>query len=101
MLILADKLTGSIDSKSAQMPIDMISNLNKDWELLYLWLIIDLLQLVTVIGFYLSKIVKIFKELVICENIWGEFFNKILYVLALLWGVLEMYTKLTKSNAKK
>jgi len=34
MLILADKLTGSIDSKSAQIPIDMISNLNQDWELI-------------------------------------------------------------------
>ena len=70
-LILADEPTGALDSKAAQMLIEMISNLNRDLEATIL--------MVTHDG-------KIFTELVRGTNTRRQFFNKILDVVALLGG---------------
>lgn len=85
-LILADEPTGALDSKSAQMLIEMISNLNKDLDATILMVTHD-----SFTASYCNRILfikdgKIFTELVRGENTRRQFFNKILDVVALLGG---------------
>lgn len=85
-LILADEPTGALDSKSAQMLIEMISNLNKDLDSTILMVTHD-----SFTASYCNRILfikdgKIFTELVKGENTRRQFFNKILDVVALLGG---------------
>ncbi|SHH95873.1 putative ABC transport system ATP-binding protein [Clostridium collagenovorans DSM 3089] len=88
-LILADEPTGSLDSKSAQMLIEMISNLNKDLTTTILMVTHD-----SFTASYCNRILfikdgKIFTELVKGEYTRRQFFNKILDVVALLGGDLR------------
>ena len=85
-LILADEPTGALDSKSAQMLIEMISNLNKDLDATILMVTHD-----SFTASYCNRILfikdgKIFTELARGENTRRQFFNKILDVVALLGG---------------
>ena len=85
-LILADEPTGALYSKSAQMLIEMISNLNKDLDATILMVTHD-----SFTASYCNRILfikdgKIFTELVRGENTRRQFFNKILDVVALLGG---------------
>ncbi|MDU1566141.1 MAG: ABC transporter ATP-binding protein [Clostridium sp.] len=85
-LILADEPTGALDSKSAQMLIEMMSNLNKDLGATILMVTHD-----SFTASYCNRILfikdgKIFTELVKGEDTRRQFFNKILDVVALLGG---------------
>ena len=85
-LILADEPTGALDSRSAQMLIEMISSLNKDFKATILMVTHD-----SFTASYCNRILfikdgKIFTELVRVENTRRQFFNKILDVVALLGG---------------
>ena len=85
-LILADEPTGALDSKAAQMLIEMISNLNKELAATILMVTHD-----SFTASYCNRILfikdgKIFTELVKGENTRRQFFNKILDVVALLGG---------------
>lgn len=85
-LILADEPTGALDSKSAQMLIEMMSNLNKDLDATILMVTHD-----SFTASYCNRILfikdgKIFTELVKGEDTRRQFFNKILDVVALLGG---------------
>ena len=85
-IILADEPTGALDSKSAQMLIEMISNLNKELAATILMVTHD-----SFTASYCNRILfikdgKIFTELVKGENTRRQFFNKILDVVALLGG---------------
>lgn len=85
-LILADEPTGALDSRSAQMLIEMISSLNKDFKATILMVTHD-----TFTASYCDRILfikdgKIFTELVRGNNTRKQFFNQILDVVALLGG---------------
>lgn len=85
-LILADEPTGALDSRSAQMLIEMISSLNKDFKATILMVTHD-----SFTASYCDKILfikdgKIFTELVRGNNTRKQFFNQILDVVALLGG---------------
>ncbi|MEG1410564.1 MAG: ABC transporter ATP-binding protein [Terrisporobacter sp.] len=85
-LILADEPTGALDSRSAQMLIEMISNLNKNLEATILMVTHD-----SFTASYCNRILfikdgKIFTELVKGNNTRKQFFNQILDVVALLGG---------------
>ncbi|QYE96566.1 ABC transporter ATP-binding protein [Paraclostridium sordellii] len=85
-LILADEPTGALDSKSAQMLIEMISNMNKDLGATILMVTHD-----SFTASYCSRILfikdgRIFTELTRGENTRRQFFNQILDVVALLGG---------------
>ena len=85
-LILADEPTGALDSKSAQMLIEMMANLNKNLGATILMVTHD-----SFTASYCNRILfikdgKIFTELVRGENTRRQFFNKILDVVALLGG---------------
>lgn len=85
-LILADEPTGALDSRSAQMLIEMISQLNKDLEATILMVTHD-----SFTASYCDRILfindgKIFTELVKGKNTRKQFFNQILDVVALLGG---------------
>ncbi|MBB6622397.1 ABC transporter ATP-binding protein [Clostridium gasigenes] len=85
-LILADEPTGSLDSRSAQMLIEMISQLNKELEATILMVTHD-----SFTASYCDRILfindgKIFTELVKGKNTRKQFFNQILDVVALLGG---------------
>jgi putative ABC transport system ATP-binding protein len=85
-LILADEPTGALDSRSAQMLIEMISNMNKDLGATILMVTHD-----SFTASYCSRILfikdgKIFTELTRGENTRRQFFNQILDVVALLGG---------------
>ena len=85
-LILADEPTGALDSRSAQMLIEMISNLNKDLGATILMVTHD-----SFTASYCNRILfikdgKIFTELVKGDNTRKQFFNQILDVVALLGG---------------
>jgi len=85
-LILADEPTGALDSRSAQMLIEMISQLNKEIGATILMVTHD-----SFTASYCSRILfikdgKIFTELVRGENTRKQFFNQILDVVALLGG---------------
>ena len=85
-LILADEPTGALDSRSAQMLIEKISNLNKELEATILMVTHD-----SFTASYCNRILfikdgKIFTELIKGNDTRREFFNKILDVVALLGG---------------
>lgn len=85
-LILADEPTGALDSKSAQMLIEMISNLNKDLGATILMVTHDSFTASYCHRILFTKDGKVFTELVRGENTRKQFFNKILDVVALLGG---------------
>lgn len=85
-LILADEPTGALDSRSAQMLIEMISDLNKSLRTTILMVTHD-----SFTASYCNRILfikdgKIFTELVKGESTRKQFFNQILDVVALLGG---------------
>ena len=83
-LILADEPTGALDSRSAQMLIEMISSLNKDFKATILMVTHD-----SFTASYCDLFIKdgkIFTELVRGNNTRKQFFNQILDVVALLGG---------------
>ena len=85
-LILADEPTGALDSRSAQMLIEMISSLNKAFKATILMVTHD-----SYTASYCDRILfikdgKIFTELVRGNNTRKQFFNQILDVVALLGG---------------
>ena len=85
-LILADEPTGALDSKAAQMLIEMISNLNRDLEATILMVTHDSFTASYCDRILFIKDGKIFTELVRGTNTRRQFFNKILDVVALLGG---------------
>ena len=85
-LILADEPTGSLDSRSAQMLIEMISSLNKDFKATILMVTHDSFTASYCDRILFIKDGKIFTELVRGNNTRKQFFNQILDVVALLGG---------------
>ena len=85
-LILADELTGALDSRSAQMLIEMISSLNKDFKATILMVTHDSFTASYCDRILFIKDGKIFTELVRGNNTRKQFFNQILDVVALLGG---------------
>lgn len=85
-LILADEPTGALDSRSAQMLIEMISSLNKDFKATILMVTHDSFTASYCDRILFIKDGKIFTELVRGNNIRKQFFNQILDVVALLGG---------------
>ena len=85
-LILADEPTGALDSRSAQMLIEMISSLNKDFKATILMVTHDSFTASYCDRILFIKDVKIFTELVRGNNTRKQFFNQILDVVALLGG---------------
>ena len=85
-LILADEPTGALDSRSAQMLIEMISSLNKDFKATILMVTHDSFTASYCDRILFIKDGKIFTELVIGNNKRKQFFNQILDVVALLGG---------------
>lgn len=88
-LILADEPTGALDSRSAQMLIEMISQLNKALGATILMVTHD-----SFTASYCDRILfisdgRIFTELIKGENNRKQFFNQILDVVALLGGDLR------------
>ena len=84
-LILADEPTGALDSRSAQMLIEMISSLNKDFKATILMVTHDSFTASYCDRILFIKDGKIFTELV-RGNTRKQFFNQILDVVALLGG---------------
>ena len=85
-LILADEPTGALDSRSAQMLIEMISSLNKDFKATILMVTHDSFTASYCDRILFIKDGKIFTELVRGNNTRKQFFNQILDVAALLGG---------------
>ena len=85
-LILADEPTGALDSRSAQMLIEMISSLNKDFKATILMVTYDSFTASYCDRILFIKDGKIFTELVRGNNTRKQFFNQILDVVALLGG---------------
>lgn len=85
-IILADEPTGALDSKSAQMLIEMISHLNKELEATILMVTHDSFTASYCDRILFIKDGKIFTELVKGQNTRKQFFNQILDVVALLGG---------------
>lgn len=85
-LILADEPTGALDSRSAQMLIEMISNLNKELEATILMVTHDSFTASYCDRILFIKDGKIFTELIKGENTRKQFFNQVLDVVALLGG---------------
>ena len=85
-IILADEPTGALDSRSAQMLIEMISNLNKDLRATILMVTHDSFTASYCDRILFIKDGKIFTELVKGKNTRKQFFNQILDVVALLGG---------------
>lgn len=85
-LILADEPTGSLDSRSAQMLIEMISNLNKELGATILMVTHDSFTASYCDRILFIKDGKIFTELIKGQNTRKQFFNQILDVVALLGG---------------
>ncbi|GAB6106691.1 ABC transporter ATP-binding protein [Fusibacter bizertensis] len=88
-LILADEPTGALDSRSAQMLIEMISQLNKALGATILMVTHD-----SFTASYCDRILfindgRIFTELIKGDNNRKQFFNQILDVVALLGGDLR------------
>lgn len=86
LLILADEPTGALDSRSAQMLIEMISSLNKDFKATILMVTHDSFTASYCDRILFIKDGKIFTELVRGNNTRKQFFNQILDVVALLGG---------------
>ncbi len=85
-IILADEPTGALDSKSAQMLIEMMSELNKDLGATILMVTHDSFTASYCDRILFIKDGKIFTELTRGEDSRRQFFNKILDVVALLGG---------------
>lgn len=85
-IILADEPTGALDSRSAQMLIEMISDLNKKLEATILMVTHDSFTASYCERILFIKDGKIFTELVKGSNSRRQFFNQILDVVALLGG---------------
>ena len=85
-LILADAPTGALDSRSAQMLIEMISSLNKDFKATILMVTHDSFTASYCDRILFIKDGKIFTELVRGNNTRKQFFDQILDVVALLGG---------------
>lgn len=85
-LILADEPTGSLDSRSAQMLIEMISHLNKELGATILMVTHDSFTASYCDRILFIKDGKIFTELTKGQNTRKQFFNQILDVVALLGG---------------
>nr|WP_302695579.1 ABC transporter ATP-binding protein [uncultured Romboutsia sp.] len=85
-LILADEPTGALDSRSAQMLIEMISSLNKDFKATILMVTHDSFTASYCDRILFIKDGKIFTELVRGNNTRKQFFDQILDVVALLGG---------------
>ena len=85
-LILADEPTGALESRSAQMLIEMISSLNKDFKATILMVTHDSFTASYCDRILFIKDGKIFTELVRGNNTRKQFFNQILDVVALLGG---------------
>ena len=85
-LILADEPTGALDSRSAQMLIEMISSLNKDFKATILMVTHDSFTASYCDRILFIKDGKIFTELVRGNNTRKQFINQILDVVALLGG---------------
>ena len=85
-LILADEPTGALDSRSAQMLIEMISSLNKDFKATILMVTHDSFTASYCDRILFIKDGKIFTELVRGNNTRKQFFNQILDLVALLGG---------------
>ena len=85
-LILADEPTGALDSRSAQMLIEMISSLNKNLDATILMVTHDSFTASYCDRILFIKDGKIFTELVRGNNTRKQFFNQILDVVALLGG---------------
>ena len=88
-LILADEPTGALDSKSAQMLIETISNMNAELKATIMMVTHD-----SFTASYCNRILfikdgKIFTELIKGNNTRKQFFNQILDVVALLGGDLR------------
>lgn len=85
-LILADEPTGALDSRSAQMLIEMLSDLNKELRATILMVTHDSFTASYCDRILFIKDGKIFTELRKGENSRKHFFNQILDVVALLGG---------------
>lgn len=85
-LILADEPTGSLDSRSAQMLIEMISHLNKELGATILMVTHDSFTASYCDRILFIKDGKTFTELIKGQNTRKQFFNQILDVVALLGG---------------
>lgn len=85
-LILADEPTGALDSRSAQMLIEMISQLNKEMGATILMVTHDSFTASYCDRILFIKDGKIFTELIKGQNTRKQFFNQILDVVALLGG---------------
>lgn len=85
-LILADEPTGALDSRSAQMLIEMISQLNKELGATILMVTHDSFTASYCDRILFIKDGKIFTELIKGKNPRKQFFNQILDVVALLGG---------------
>ena len=85
-LILEDEPTGALDSRSAQMLIEMISSLNKDFKATILMVTHDSFTASYCDRILFIKDGKIFTELVRGNNTRKQFFDQILDVVALLGG---------------
>jgi len=85
-IILADEPTGALDSRSAQMLIEMISNMNKDLGATILMVTHDSFTASYCDRILFIKDGKIFTELIKGKNSRKQFFNQILDVVALLGG---------------
>jgi len=85
-LILADEPTGALDSRSAQMLIEIISHLNKELGATILMVTHDSFTASYCDRILFIKDGKIFTELIKGQNTRKKFFNQILDVVALLGG---------------
>ena len=85
-LILADEPTGALDSRAAQMLIEMISGLNRELGATILMVTHDSFTASYCERILFIKDGKIFTELVKGDSSRKQFFNQILDVVALLGG---------------
>jgi putative ABC transport system ATP-binding protein len=88
-IILADEPTGALDSKSSQMLLDSIKNLNNMSGTTILMVTHDAFSASYCKRILFLKDGKIFNEIIKGDKTRKEFFNEILDVLALLGGDLR------------
>lgn len=88
-LILADEPTGALDSKSAQILLETISNMNKNLNATILMVTHDAFSASYCKRILFLKDGKIFNELIKGEKTRKQFFNEILNVVTVLGGDLS------------
>lgn len=88
-LILADEPTGALDSKSAQMLLETIKNMNEELKATILMVTHDAFSASYAKRILFLKDGNIFNELIRGEKSRKQFFNEILDVMALLGGDLS------------